>query len=187
MAEESQLNTGIHMATLSSSGNEKAGQRLTISNRTVSKLRFYLAKTGSPNGNVTFTIRKVDGTLITSKVWGNASALPTDPAWKEVTLDAPVLVNEEVRICQEYNATSGSDGVMAYATVEDVKGGENWCSQNPPADWIDYGSGGTNYDGPYVYTYEEEPPPEAAKPPTFRLDPKPRTRAKFYPSLKLGG
>ena len=156
MPTESQLDTGIHMVSLGFGDGMRAGQRLTIPNRTVTKLSFYLAKTGSPNGNVTFAIRKVsDDSLIASKVWGNANTLPTDPAWKEVTLDAPVLINEEVRIYQEYDATALPNGIKAYATVTDVKAGENWCDWNFVDDWRDFGSGGTNYDAPYIYTYEE--------------------------------
>lgn len=151
---EEQLNTGIHMVTVGGEGAERAGQRLTISNRTVTKLRFYLGKNGSPNGNVTFTIRKVsDGLIIASKVWGNASTLPTDPDWKEVTLDVPIFINEEVRICQEYNATPLPNGVKAYATITDVKAGECWCNWNGVEGWLDFGADPTNYDAPYIYTY----------------------------------
>lgn len=151
---EEQLDTGIHMVTIGGEGAHRAGQRLTISNRTVTKLRFYLAKNGSPNGNVTFKIFKVsDGSLIVAKVWGNANTLPVEPAWKEVTLDVPIFINEEVRIIQEYNATPLPNGVKAYATITDVKAGENWCDWNASTYWSDYGTDPTNYDGPYIYTY----------------------------------
>ena len=42
---------------LNSGMNIRVGQRLTINNRTLSKLSFKLKKTGSPTGNVTFLMR----------------------------------------------------------------------------------------------------------------------------------
>ena len=55
------------------------GQKLTIANRKVTKLGFWLFKGGDPTGNVTFQIRKVsDDSLIASQVWGDAADLPTE-------------------------------------------------------------------------------------------------------------
>lgn len=131
---------------------KRAGQRLTIPNREVTKLSFPLYKTGSPTGNVTFTIRKVsDDSIIASKVWGNASALSGDITWYEATLDSPVTVNEEVRILVEFaSGDSDSSNYVCYRYQNtDVKASEQLTryvsSYNDVAD--------SGYDGAYIYTY----------------------------------
>ena len=85
--------------SLSSFFTHRMGQRLTISDRLVSTLSFYLAKIGSPTGDVTFTIRRVsDDLVLVSKVMGDASVLPDDvapgPTWKVVNFDIPIVVDE---------------------------------------------------------------------------------------------
>ncbi len=149
MATEEQLNTGVHMVSLRAGGAWRAGQRLTISNRTVAKLSFPLKKNNSPTGNVTFTIRQLDDVVLATKVLGDASALSATLNWEEVTFDAPVFINEEVRILAEYNSGDGTNNVACYATLSDVKADEYWTN---------YGSGTwqpqTGSDAPYIYTYE---------------------------------
>ena len=151
MATEEQTNTGITLASISS-GNSRAGQRLTVSSRIISKLSFHLLKNGSPTGDVTFTIRKVsDNSIINSKVWGDASALPTARAWKEATFVTPVLINEEVRILVEFSGGGGSDYVGISGTLTDVKADESFTTFT--TFWTDYDGGATDYDSAYIYTY----------------------------------
>ena len=150
MATESQTNIGIPMVELRSGGGIRAGQRLTITNRTVTKLSFYICKSGSATGNVTFTIRKVSNdSVIVSKLWGNASALPTDMTWEEVTFDTPTFINEEVRISTEFSGGSSGNGVMFSATASDVKAGEVYTTYS--ASWGDASWG----DATYIYTFTE--------------------------------
>ncbi len=151
MATEEQTNTGITLASISS-GNPRAGQRLTVSSRIISKLSFHLLKNSSPTGDVTFTIRKVsDDSVIASKVWGDASALPTVRAWKEATFVTPVLIDEEVRILVEFSGGGGSDYVGISGTLTDVKAGESFTTFT--TFWTDFDGGGTDYDSAYIYTY----------------------------------
>ena len=172
--EEQTANDGAY--ALYSGFRTRYAQRLTISNREVTKLAFILNKSGSPTGDVTLEIRKVsdDGVLLT-KVWGDAADLPLTGAWKEVTFDTPATINEEVRICVRYEGGNASNFVQCAVQQSDVKADEMlaWYTGS----WTDFGDN----DFTYRYTYEEPEAPVAA--PTFRLDPKPRTRAKFYPSL----
>jgi len=121
----------------------------------VTKLAFYIRRQGSATGTVTFTIRKVsDDSLINSKEWGDAGDLPTGLAWQEAEFDAPVSVNEEVRISVEFSSGSSGNDVQVAGAVSDVKGGEyfQWYTAAPvwatPAAW-DFG---------YKYTYGEEAP-----------------------------
>ena len=80
----------------------RIGQKLTITNRTVTKLGFWLGKKNSPVGDVTFTIRRVSNdAVLGSKVWGNATSLTTSPVYREATFDSPVAVNELVYILAE--------------------------------------------------------------------------------------
>ena len=129
----------------------RVGQRLTIPNRTITKLSFRLYKRGSPTGNVTLTIRKVsDDSILASKVWGNASALvATDypGAWTEVTFDTPVLVDEEVRILVEYSGGNSSNYVGYVYRSADVKADEFYTYYL--ASYTDV----TAQDHTYIYTY----------------------------------
>jgi len=133
-------------ATLYSGSIIRAGQRLTIPNRTVTKLAFPIFKAASPSGDVTFVIRKVsDSSIIVSKVWGNASALPTVVTWEEVTFDTPASINEEVYILVEYSGASNVK--LRYYYSSDIKADEYHVAY--VSSWIDY----LNYDAAYKYTY----------------------------------
>jgi len=131
------------------------GQRLTIPNRQILKLAFYLKKVGSPTGDVTFTIRKVsDKSLVASKIWGTAPNVPTDLTWLEATLDVPVTVNEEVRMLIETSGYNSANYIASRLQTSDVKADECWtrgsvASPNDFADW----------DFVYKYTYTVEGPP----------------------------
>ncbi|GAJ19279.1 unnamed protein product, partial [marine sediment metagenome] len=112
-----------------------AGQKLTIPNRRVTKLAFVLNKTGSPTGNITFTIRKVtDDSLIASKLWGDASLLTTEPTWYEKEFDTPVLINGLVYILMESEAPYYTDIARLGYMNADVKPDEHFCYYLPP-DW----------------------------------------------------
>jgi hypothetical protein len=132
-------------------GNTRAGQKLTISNRTVTGLRFRLAKGGSPTGNVTFTIRKVsDDSVINSKVWGDASSLVNTYGPRTVTFDTPVLINEEVRILCEFSGGDGANNVAYCYSSTDVKGSETITTYDGTY------TNNSAQDMRYVYWYESE-------------------------------
>ena len=154
MATEEQTDTGIVIVNLRSGGATRAGQRLTITNRTVSKLSFPLKKNGSPTGNVTFTIRDLDDNVDATKVLGDASALSATLNREEVTFDTPVFINEEVRILVEFSGGSAGNDVSCYATTSSVKAGEYFTHYSSPS-YTDHGGNGTDYDGAYIYTYVE--------------------------------
>lgn len=128
------------------------GQRLTIPNRSVTKLGFWLYKDGVPPGNVTFRIRKVLGdVLIAEKIWGLANDLPGILTYEEAELDIPVTVNEEVRIAPFIEGGDAANHVHVAFKNGDVKGGELWTQFSPP-----WGDNATR-DGTYRYTWEEPP------------------------------
>lgn len=159
-------------------GKPRAGQKLTIANRKVTKLGFWICKIGSPTGDVTFAIRRVsDDSVILSKRWGDASELVPDVAtYEEVTFDSPTTINEDVRLSCEWAGPGGVDYIDIYA-AEDVKDDEYSCLYDGSS-WTAY----TDYDLAYRYTYSVGPPPKH----TFRLHPRPGHRMKFHPNLKLG-
>ena len=130
------------------------GQRLTIPNRLVTNLGFWLHKSGSPSGDVTFTIRKVsDDSIINSKVWGAATGLEAGPTYEEVEFDTPVTINQEVRIACEFSGGNADNRVFLNLQNADVKANE--CrSYHYEGEWSDVG----NNDDAYRYTYEEEKP-----------------------------
>ncbi len=150
MAVEQQLVTGIEIVTLRSGGASRAGQRLTISNRTVTKLSFPLKKNNSPTGNVTFTIRQIDDSVLATKVLGDASALSATLNWEEVTFDTPVYINEEVRILAEYSGGGATNNVACYAAITDVKADEYWTNY-ATSSWQPQAT----YDAAYIYTFTE--------------------------------
>ncbi len=153
MATEEQTVLDGHFSTVY--GGVGAGQRLTISNRVVSKLSFPLQKIGSPgSGNVTFYIVKVsnDSTIV-SKVWGNATTLPSSVTWLEVTFDSPVLINEEVRLLvRNHGSGSAGNGLGIHAHwTSDTKADEYFFARAANGDYTDYSTEG--YDDGYIYTY----------------------------------
>jgi len=129
------------------------GQRLTISARRLTKLAFKLKKVGSPSGNVTFKIYSYIGTvLLASKVLGDAFNLGTSYGWEEVTFDAPVLIDEEVRIICEYLDGDGSNYVDMQYNSSSVKASEVLCHRQV-ATWVDM----DDQDIVYRYTYSATP------------------------------
>lgn len=138
---------------------DRLGQRLTISNRIVSKLSFPLCKSGSPTGNLYFRIRKVsDDSIILSKLWGACNSLNPWITWEEVEFTTPALINEEVRTLIERVGASG-DPVLYYMNSIDVKADEYFaihqvgCTYGDCSPWWDY-------EGTYIYTYTVPAPPE---------------------------
>jgi len=136
---------GVHAG-----GVIRSGQRLTISNRVVSKLSFPVAKLNSPVGDVVLGIRQLDNTLLGSKVWGDVSSLAAYPTvtWIEVTLDTPLTVNEEVIIYVEFTGGDATDTLVIYTNSGDVKADEYKVQY--VTSWTSY----TDDDDAYIYTYE---------------------------------
>jgi len=129
----------------------RAGQKLTIPNRQVTKLAFYTLRYGGPSGDVTFLIRKAsDDSPIASKMWGNANTLPTDLTWVEVAFDEPVTINDEVRILLQFEGGSGSIGVAGSHYLGSVKDNELW-TQSLNGGYTDK----ADQEGCYRYKYYE--------------------------------
>lgn len=151
MATEEQ--TDVSRAWSSVSSNTSWGQKLTIPNRLVTQLSFYLMKSGSPTGTVTFLIRKVsDGSQIVSKLWGNSANISTTPQWYEVTFDSPVTINEEVYLLVTSSAQGGGHVIGVYdSNGADVKADEHLVNRSSGGSYTDY----TGSDFGYIYTYVE--------------------------------
>lgn len=133
--------------TLGSADFVRVGQRLFIANRTITNLFFPLFKGGSPTGDVTFTIRAIsDDHIINSKVWGDASALPTEITWEEVTL-VPITIDEEVYILAEFSEGDAANWICCGYQGSDVKAGELFTRYDSS-----YGDD-SRADGAYIYTY----------------------------------
>ena len=128
------------------------GQKLTISNRVVTHLSFYLKRVGTVTGSVKYWIRAVDDDeVLASKVQGLGSAISTTAAWYEVELDSPLLINEEVYILVGEHNISNSAGnlINIYDANADVKASENMVRRSS-AVYSDYPA---NSDFGYKYTY----------------------------------
>ena len=129
----------------------RGGQKLTISNRTVSKLAFVLNKYGSPTGDVTFEIIQVASPFATlaSKVWGSAASLQTEgnEQWEEVEFGTPVAINEEVRAVVYYPDSLSNFRVRQHYQNTDVKASEQQTFFG--SSWTD----SPTADCAYKYTY----------------------------------
>ena len=103
------------------------GQKLITSpGRTITALEFYLKKTGSPTGNLTFTVQKVsdESTLLTGTL--AVSGVGTSAAWHRVTFGTPVLANIPVYLfCKHLTGSNSSNYVQIAYNSSDVKAGEN--------------------------------------------------------------
>jgi len=116
-----------------------AGQRLSIPNRTVTKLSFRLKKFGNPAGDITFIIREVEApqAILLTKVLANANTLTTSGVWYEATFDTPATIDEEIT----YPAGEDTGGVWAYCEFVDGDAGNYvMVSYSPnavkPGEWI---------------------------------------------------
>ncbi len=144
--EQTQYNAFV---ALSAPYPHYAGQRLIISNREVTKLGFWLSKTNAPTGDVIFQIRRISpDEVIASKLWGDASTLPTTPTYEEVKLDTPTLTNEEVRICVHYPYGTMYSFITFRYQDTDVKANE-YLSHFVNTTWQAF----TDMDAAYRYKY----------------------------------
>lgn len=142
--------TGIHWSSILDYGSW--GQKLTISNRLVSKLSFRLARFAFPAGEVWFRIRRFsDGFILWEKKLMNAMGIDIIPAWYELDIDPPLLINEEVRL--ETMATpSGSTGnTSVFAALTDVKPNEHLYFRRFDGVYTEY----PDKDYMYIYTYKQ--------------------------------
>ena len=118
--EQTQSDSGFAMKLMGT----RLGQKKTINNGHVPKISFYMYKGGSPAGNITFTIRRTSNdSIIVSKVWGDASTLPTSPTWESVIFDSQPLINEQIYLLAEWSGSGGF--VILKASGSDVKANEN--------------------------------------------------------------
>lgn len=124
------------------------GQKLTISDRLVSKVGFWLNQSDSPAGTVTLAIYKVsDGSTVASKLWGDASSLPLTVTYEDVTFDTPVLINEEVYIAAVSSLVQVDNNWRIRYQASDVASGEVGALYTTV--WADH----TGYDCAYRYSY----------------------------------
>jgi len=148
MAVEEQTTNNTDML-LATTWRKRIGQKLTISDRTVTKLAFLLKKVGAVTGDLTYTIRKVsDDSIIVSKVWGDASALQTSLTWEEATFDAPTYVNEAVYIAAEFGELDGDKHIVFRYQNTNVKADE-LMAYYPSDSWTE----NATWDAAYRYTY----------------------------------
>ncbi len=130
------------------------GQRLTITNRRVSKLAFVLERYGGGwTSDISFTIRRVsDDSIIATKIWGLQAYVPTTPTWLEVTFDTPVFIDEEVRITVDWPDAMYrvSNNLRFHFKTSDVKPDEIFTMYQDG-----YWREPYSWDAAYRYSYYE--------------------------------
>lgn len=130
--------------------NVGAGFKVTIPDRTMTKLAFKLKKTGNPAGtNVTFYIRATDDDEILASKTFPISSIDTSPGWCEVTFDSPVTVNEEVHIYCEHTGSTGSNYISLLYNSYSVKANEYFMGVDADAGVLYW----KRWDCAYRYKY----------------------------------
>ncbi|MBA7520409.1 hypothetical protein ES705_12505 [subsurface metagenome] len=117
--EQVEWNTVVGLSAVNLLGKKWAGQMFWIPpNRKIATLAFYLVKLGTPTGDVTFTIKEFPtGIVLNSKVWGDASDVPTDYpplVWTEVEFDTPILIDTLVRMLVEFSGGDGENQIALF-------------------------------------------------------------------------
>ncbi len=151
MAEERQTQGAFKLKFAGGVNWNRVGQKLTISNRSVSNLSFKTKKVGSPTGTITMTIRRTaNDAVLGTKEWGSTANVPTVVGWIEVTFASAVSVNEEVRIMMEWSGTlgDGNNYLEFWTTSTDVKADEFVTRYV-----TDYNNDNESWDATYIYTY----------------------------------
>lgn len=151
-SESTEEQTTVDSGMALDASKSAIGQKVTISDRRVTKLSLRMRKVGNPLSDIAFVIRTTfDETTLARKIWGDASSLSTSYAWIEVTFDTPVQVNEEVRIYCEFTEGDASNYVDVAYNASSVKASENliWLNSN----WTEEAT----YDIGYKYTYSATP------------------------------
>lgn len=130
----------------------KNGQKLTIVNRKLTKLAFYVKRTGLPSGNVHYAIRRTsDDNLIIDEIVCTADEIGTVYEWKEHEWTTPPTINEEVRIYAYVEGGTSGNSIDSCYQDTDVKGGE-YRTGSYATTWFDR----EGEDTTYRYTYGEE-------------------------------
>jgi len=148
MPTEEQTVYGDDYIKLCDTANWRAGQRLTISGREVTKLAFPLQKVGSPTGGGVYRIIRVSDSFIMATKAFDVSTLKTSVTWEELTLVTPVTPNAEVRIVVSYSGGDANNFIRYYIQTTNVKAGE-YLTYIRDLPWTD----NPDFDGAYKYTY----------------------------------
>ncbi len=97
-------------------------QILTIPNRTVTKLGFWLSKYGSPLGDVIYEIARYPaGNTIAHQLLRDASLLNTEPTFEVVEWETPPTINEDVFLVVFFPHGTNSNYIRLYYQNTDVK------------------------------------------------------------------
>jgi len=122
-------------------GLHGAGQRLTITDRTVTTLSFRLKKTGSPSGEVVFRLRDVESEAVLASKTFPIGSIAEAPAVCKVTFDTPIAVDQDAWIYCEHtegdtdnyiSLSYNSVGVKPLGWLMQVNAGVPWVTE-----WVD--------------------------------------------------
>lgn len=138
----------------------RLGQRLTITDRTLTAIGYQVCRVGTPTGDVILSIWDAETDMaIFTGVWGDAIDLPEGGAqgYISVPLDPPIRVDGDVRICAEYYGGNETDYVRVGYFSGDRITGEWYTNYLAYGAWHDIGEA---EEGAYMYEYvcEEEAP-----------------------------
>lgn len=109
-------------------------QKITLTDKTLTKVKFLMKKEGAPTGTVYARVRKVsdDSIIETSTTELDAADITTELAWYEFALTCSV--NEAVRVSVEYSGGDESNGLLVCYQSTDVCDGSYSYYKT---DWIE--------------------------------------------------
>ena len=142
--------TNISEELLGANSTIWPGQRLTISNRTVTSFSLALSRGGITTGDIYLRIVATDDFAILANVLiGTAASIPETPTWYKATLATPLLINEEVALLCYGTYSGGSSSAIVCGVKSDVKASENATRRTAVPAWDDQAT----WDAGYKYTY----------------------------------
>ena len=145
----------------------KLGQRLTIHGEVLA-IGYRVWKQGNPTGDIIFSIYDAEtDSLIVQKRWGDASELPELVSYGDyqyVTLDKPIRINGDVRLCVEFHKGTATDHCWGGYYSGDHITGQYYTNFFCYGVWSDIGEA---EEGSYYLRYIPDispgkPPPKSA-------------------------
>ena len=164
MATESQTSQDANISIGESTATRDiVGQKITVTDRTITAITFKLMRIGSPDGNLYFRIYNqtgYPGTLIYEELlMANSAVSNSSPTDYTLTFAAPQYLNQGVRlVLYSSNSQAGSNYTLLYYKNANVKSGEYLCFNDLTPTPVWDGPAGVEGEGAgdayYSYEYD---------------------------------
>jgi hypothetical protein len=163
--------------------NWRAGQKITVSSKTICKVAFLITKVGNPTGTAYVTIRKVsdDSVIEMSTDTLDVSTITPDPIYTFYEYIFDSELNEAVRFSLQYDGGTSSDFIRLGVYTSDAIIGI--FTKYNGSEWIDESD---NEACIKVYEEEYEPVTYKYRVPIIRARMQPKAWAELNRSGIIG-